>query len=177
MLLKAEAVEVQKHDHLSGLCHYAGSWLFLLSSPSYPVFSPPGQWWCLSHIYLPFSPSLCIHLQVWLLTPFSPLIAYCNGYIYSMEVYSLHPSTPFSSLSERPPTPYEPGSAQGFFQLQGTFSHFCLLGQTLGFCKAPRDKYYCNRHYMNNPNLIWTTKEWFFASIIHSAKWLLFFVF
>lgn len=42
MLLKAKAVEVQKHDHLTGLCHYAGSWLFLLSNPpSYPVFSSP----------------------------------------------------------------------------------------------------------------------------------------
>lgn len=50
-----------------------------------------------------------------------------------------------------PPSPHEPGPAQGFLLLKGCLScHCCLLmGQALGFCKAPGDRLEHNGRCIN----------------------------
>lgn len=60
-----------------------------------------------------------------------------------------------SNTSDHRPVQDDPGPVHGFFPLKGSFFLPLLLvgGLALGFCKAPRDNFDCNKCYINKDEL------------------------
>lgn len=105
--------------------------------------------------------NLCLHWSP-LHTHWRSPITWCRSYLSCHYQSDNGKST--SSTSDHRPVQDDPGPVQGFFLLKGSFSLPLLLvgGLALGFCKAPRDIFECNKCYINKDELKLITSQSYF---------------